>query len=200
MSCRHYPYRPTGAVRKSFDRSRRLREQTSRDGRLFLLLGTVEWGPTRDSLLWFLDEIVKKALPNDATLVVAGGGTETLAQQRRFPAQVEVKGRLDQGQFEDHLARAQAVLVPHRCGFGALTRLADVTCAGVPVIVSKQATYGLSTPPGAIPVEDTPEAWGTAMESVRGLEVTREEYDQWYHRQATTLCDVLCEMMGNDGR
>jgi hypothetical protein len=75
-------------------------------------------------------------------------------------------------------------------GFGALTRITELACAGVPSLVFPHASQALDPPPGARVLEDA--AWGTliggmcqAMDSPATIEP--EAYFDWESRQSRPL-------------
>jgi len=189
VRCSHYPYRPVGHVKEYFEQLRRRRKDV-RPGR-FLLVGTADWGPTRDSIQWFLDEVLRPGIPFGTTVTVVGAGTERLMSVGNPIRGVNCMGRLDDGEFAEQLARAEAILVPHVCGFGALTRLADLTCAGIPIIASRQATYGLAIPPGVRTVDNSANCWHSAMKEVRDQSFGAQDYEEWYRGVEPTLRNAL---------
>jgi hypothetical protein len=81
------------------------------------------------------------------------------------------------------------VLAPQRRGFGALTRMAEMACAGVPVLVSQHAAYALDLPPGVVAVEDEWNAWWAALERMAAGEAVTAagDYAEWDARQPRTL-------------
>ena len=91
------------------------------------------------------------------------------------------------------LARVTAVVGPQHQGFGALTRVPELSCAGVPVLVSRSATYAQDPPPGAVAVDDGWDAWCAAMESISraGQVVAAGDYEAWEAAQARPLPGVL---------
>ncbi len=193
LSGDYYPYRPVGAIRERFERVRQLRSQGSVDRDLFLMLGTVGHESTRDSFRWFLENARAHGLPSHVRLVVAGLFTETLLPAGERVNGVELKGWLGEDDLDALLTRVTAVLVPQRQGFGALTRLPELSCAGVPVVVSRHATYAIDPPPGVESVDDRWDAWWAAMDALSAgvRDVPAGDYAAWDARQARPLATAL---------
>jgi hypothetical protein len=193
-----YPYVPVGEIKEQFEKVREARSRGAAERGLFLLLGTV--GPVirRASSAWFLDNIRDRGLPSGARVVVAGLHTETLLPAGETLPGVEVRGWLEEDALQALLARVTAVVVPLNQGFGALTRMPELSCAGVPVIVSRNATFAQDPPPGAVVVDDRWDAWCAAMESMRdaGGVVAAGEYEAWEAGQPRPLPGVLKALVG----
>jgi hypothetical protein len=192
----YYPYRPVGAIRERLARVREARSRGSAERGLFLMLGTVGHESTRDSFRWFLKNVRAHGLPSRASVVVAGLYTDKLLPAGERVPGVELKGWLEAEALDTLLTRVAAVLVPQRNGFGALTRLPDLACAGVPVVVSRHATYALDPPPGAESADDRWDAWWQAMDSLStGIrDVPAEAYEAWEARQERPLAAVLATL------
>jgi len=188
-----YPYMPVGEIKERFERVRAQRSRTAIERGLFLLVGTVGPQIRRASFTRFLDHARSRGLPDGMRVVVAGLHTETLLQPgERIPG-VEVRGWLEDDALDALLTRVSGVLVPQHKGFGALTRLPELSCAGVPVLASKSATYAQDPPPGATIVDDDWEAWCAAMESMSRADrvVAAAEYEAWEAGQPRPLPGVL---------
>jgi hypothetical protein len=172
---------------------RRRRQETEQEPGLFLLLGNARYVPTRRSFHWFLQEAGRQGLPPGVRVVAAGLDTDTLdGAAGRFHG-VELLGWASRQTLDDLLCRASAVLVPQRAGFGALTRLPEVSCAGIPVITTPYPAYTMDPPPGVRVADWTWEAWYDAMRdtSASHLAATEDEYAAWEARQERTLRTVL---------
>lgn len=165
LSCWYYPYLPTGEVREHFSRIGRRRDRTRPDESLFILMGTANHAPTRRSLEWFTQHARECGLPKGARVVVFGDKVEDLAGDGPPVAGLDVRGRISNEALSDLLIRATAALVPQRMGFGALTRIPELACAGVPVIMFPHASYALDPPPGVHVLQD--DSWSTLMEGMR---------------------------------
>jgi hypothetical protein len=193
----YYPYVPVGAIRESAARLRRERAQGERTPGLFMMLGTARHKTTRESLSWFIENVTRFGLPQDTRVVVGGARTdELLAAGVSIPG-VELRGWIEQQELDHLLTQVQAVLLPQRAGFGALTRLPELACAGVPAIVSPHPVYALDPPPGLHIVDDSWDNWCQAMELVSQSEtfVSEQEYRDWEEKQANTLRTVVEETL-----
>jgi hypothetical protein len=193
LSGAFYPYLPVGEIKARLEKVRDARARGRIEPGLLLLLGTV--GPVirRGSFGWFLDQARSGGLPDGVRLVVAGMYTETLLPPgERLPG-VQVRGWLEEEALDDLLARAAGVLVPHQRGFGTLTRMPEMSCAGVPVFASRSASYAQDPPPGTTIVDDSWEAWRAAMESTTRDEalVPGRHYENWAAAQPRPLPGVL---------
>jgi len=192
LSGSFYPYLPVGEVKRRLERVREARARGSIDRGLFLLLGTV--GPVirRASFVRFLEN-ARRGLPRGVRLVVAGLYTETLVPPGESHPNVEVRGWLEEDELHALLARVAAVVVPHHQGFGALTRVPELSCAGVPVLVSRNATFAQDSPPGVAIVDDAWDAWCAAMESISRADpaVAAAEYEAWEAGQPRPLPGAL---------
>jgi hypothetical protein len=85
------------------------------------------------------------------------------------------------------------VLVPRQEGFGALTRMPELSCAGVPVLASASVTFAQDPPPGTTIVDDSWDAWRAAMESAvhEGGTTAAADYEAWAASQPRPLAGVL---------
>jgi hypothetical protein len=193
LSGSFYPYLPVGEIKQRWEAVRDARSRSSIEPGLFLLLGTV--GPVirRASFLRFLDHARAHGLPAGVRVVVAGLYTATLFAPGESVPGIEVRGWLEEGALDALLACVAAVVVPQYQGFGALTRLPELSCAGVPVLVSRSATFAQDPPPGATIVEDGWDAWCAAMESVSraGHVVAAADYERWEAGQPRPLPGML---------
>jgi hypothetical protein len=194
----YYPYMPVGEVKDRLERVRATRSRSVIERGLFLLLGTVGPEIRRASFARFLDNARTRGLPAGIRVVVAGLHTETLFQPgERIPG-VEVSGWLDDDALDSMLTRVSAVVVPQHKGFGALTRLPELSCAGVPVVTSENATFAQDPPPGAAVVDDSWDAWCAAMESIaaEARVVAAADYESWEAGQPRPLPRTLKALAG----
>jgi glycosyltransferase involved in cell wall biosynthesis len=165
LSCRFYPYVPRGAVRAQLSRLAARRQQVPPDRNLFLLVGTASHAPTRRSLDWFIRHAAEHGLPRGAHVVVVGNSVQELVPSGLQVSGLEVRGRVPDHELSDLLACAGAALVPQRMGFGALTRISELACAGVPVVAFPHAAYAIDVPPGVHVLND--DSWAALAEAIR---------------------------------
>jgi glycosyltransferase involved in cell wall biosynthesis len=198
LPSRYYPYLPVGTIKRQLEEIRDERANGKIDPNLFLLLGSVGNPPTRQSFSWFVTNAKNNGLAKGIRVIVAGGGTEGLLPPGSVVPGLELRGWLGQAELDQLLVRVNAVLAVQRSGFGALTRVAEMACAGVPVLLSRYAAYALNLPPGVEVVDDTWEAWsGKLVErSRRGGpgESTGEEYRAWEGVQPRPLSAVVARL------
>jgi glycosyltransferase involved in cell wall biosynthesis len=189
MTAEYYPYVPRGEIRNRQMAIRRKREQTRRDTGLFVLVGTAKYGPIRRSCEWFIDNVRREGLPEGFHVVVAGAGTDELLRPGESIEGLEAKGWVEQHEMDDLMARANAVVVPQRFGFGAPTRLAELSCAGVPVIGDRHPTYAIDPPPGFSVVDSSWANWRSRMKQLSNEEdlVPESDYLTWEAAQPTPL-------------
>jgi glycosyltransferase involved in cell wall biosynthesis len=195
LDSRYYPYVPVGAIRQRNEQIRRRRASASFEPGLFILMGSARHYPTRRSLEWFVGSACRHGLPAGVHVITLGHDTNALAARREIPAGLELWGWLGQEELDDLLGRAPAVLIPQKLGFGALTRLPELACAGVPVVTTAYPTYAIDPTPGIHVVEGGWDAWCAAMAQLAREEPPQLEacYQQWEGRQPRTLNDVLSQ-------
>jgi hypothetical protein len=174
MPAHYYPYRPVGAIRQTMLAIRQLRATVAPQPGLFVMLGSANHPTTGAAFRWFLQNATAYGLPAGARVIVCGRTTEGLAATQAHPA-IELRGWVDQDELNGLLAAAQGVLLPQHTGFGGLTRLAELSCAHIPGIVSTHATHAVQPmPPGFVTAEETWSAW---QEGMRQLMQTRSAPD-----------------------
>jgi hypothetical protein len=164
------------------------------------LLGSASYYPTRISFEWFLDNVRRYGLPRGIHVVIAGHETDSLEGAHDLPG-VEVRGWVKQAELDDLLARVGGALVPQQLGFGALTRVPEQSCSGIPQIATPVAVQGLNTPPGVQVVDGDWDAWQAAMcEVAEGIPGPSEtDYRAWEAAQPNTLQRLLESMSQAQG-
>ena len=185
LECGYLPYYPIGEAEECL---RAIRRQRCVERGLFVICG----GSNAQNLIAmqaFLQRLSKQDLPAGSRIAIAGctelpgDWTSHLGECIQFP------GRLPEDEFDSLLARAQAVLVPQTCGFGCMTRVADMLCAGIPVLADALVANGTGEVPGAIFVTDAPGAWSAALnESLNLPEVFPEaDFTAWHQAQRAAV-------------
>jgi hypothetical protein len=170
ISARYYPYRPVGVLADWLARVRAKRAaRGDGDGRrpLFLLLGSAVHGSTASGFAWFLERVRRHGLPEGAELQVVGAGTERLSVDSIGTGRVRARGWLREDELEPLLVAASAAILPQRDGFGAVTRLSELSAAGVPVLTSEHATFAAGPLPGVHAVDDDWASWHEALDRFR---------------------------------
>jgi glycosyltransferase involved in cell wall biosynthesis len=149
LGSEYYPYIPVGTILERHQSIRLQRQIQSQEPGLILLLGSYYHLTTAEGMKWLLDSFSRLEKPNfPIRLVVAGNGTGLLKDKTDLPPWIEIKGWVKQEELDDLIIHAQGVLIPQRLGFGAVTRLSELACSGIPVIVSKHPTRAFEKPPG----------------------------------------------------
>lgn len=186
MPSHYYPYLPVGLLRK---RLHQIRQRRAPRAGLFVLMGCANHATTRRAMQWFAEQARKHGLPNGVRVVAVGEKSETLTTADGL----ELRGWLEQNELDELLAQCQAVLAVQTDGFGALTRLAEMACAGVPVLVSRHPVAALDAPPGLHVINDEWPAWCAALADMRQANacVPQAEYETWAAAQPQPLGDTL---------
>ena len=167
----YYPYRATGEIARYCDEIRALRAGRANGGSTgakvtFLFVGSAGHPPTVASVNWLLEHVTRAPLPDEMELVLAGTGTDRLADGRKLPANVSALGRVSNDHLKELLVRARAVLVPAFSGMGAVTRLAELHRAGLPLLVSSHAMRAIDPLPGVITLNESWPEWVAAMRAL----------------------------------
>ncbi|NLS77599.1 MAG: glycosyltransferase [Chloroflexi bacterium] len=200
MPAHYYPYHPVGDIRRILDQVRVARAETNPEPGLFLMLGSAGHSTTRESFSWFVRCVQQYGLPRGSRVLVAGSGTDRLLPAGVAVEGMEFRGWVQQEELDQRLSTVQAVLVPQIMGFGALTRLPELSYCGIPVIVSRHPTYALDLPPGVEVVEDDWDSWSKAMHhlSKGSASTPHAAYLAWEKKQKNPLEEVLRRASGID--
>lgn len=108
-----------------------------------LMLGTYGNPPTAQAFRHAIKAYAAKK--RQFRLVIVGHGTEKLRKQVHLPTGVILKGQLSDADLQSEIARARVALVHQTSGTGALTRIAELHVAGVPIIATAIAARGYET-------------------------------------------------------
>jgi hypothetical protein len=160
----YLPYYPTAPLKEGLLATRIARETSEKD--IVLILGTASNTPTFDGMLRLLrrsEELVKAAGNLDA--VVIGYGTEAL-KATVGSARVRVLGGVAPEILEHYLRRARVCICCQTGTTGALTRIPELLCAGVPIL----ATYGAARSYYHLPGVHVAESQDELFEMLRTLE------------------------------
>lgn len=182
----YLPYYPVG---ESEDGLRAVRRQRRPEAGLFVICG----GGNDQNLLGLqalLRHLRKEDIPAGARIVIVGLQVLPKALTVHLEEKIEFRGRLPEGEFSDLLAKAHAVLIPQTCGFGCITRVADMLCAGIPVVAGAILANGIGQVPGVRFVADTPGAWASALSAEMAQAPTvypEAEYQAWQQAQRLTV-------------
>ena len=156
------------------------------------MLGSAVHHTTGASMRWLLEQFRRQGIPKGLRVVVVGRGTEDLLSSRAVPPQIYLRGCVEQEELERLLLQAEMVLAPQDRGFGALTKLSELSCAGIPVLTSEHALHALDPPPGVYAMDGRCESWIDAMQDLRGFApATIDEYEAWHAAQDSTLAAAI---------
>lgn len=193
FSTQYYPYLPVSKIRERLLEIRQARLNEPPDRKLFLMVGSIFHKPTGNGFRWLLDNIKQEGLPDGLTIVVGGKGGETIASEYNSIPGLKIKGSIDQDEFDSLLKRAAAMLIPQQSGFGSLTRIPEMACAGVPIITTDFATSTLNTPPGVRIVSNDWASWKSALLEIseQPIKSNFDEYQAWQSSQPRPIKAVI---------
>lgn len=109
------------------------------------LTGSMDWRPTQQGLLWFVDRVLP-LLPQsvgDVKIQVRVAGRMTPALERRlaaYPGLTAIANPLD---IREELSRAQVIAIPVLASSGSRLRLLEGWAAGRPVVTTPSGAFGL---------------------------------------------------------
>jgi polysaccharide biosynthesis protein PslH len=133
---------PVHVVPNGVDAAHYLRPTRPIAGRL-LYNGALSYGPNRDAVYWFVEEIlpkVRESVP-EAQLIVTGRVPDDCRELAQNPG-VCLTGYLDD--IRTALAEASVCVVPLRAGGGTRLKILEAWAAGVPVVSTPIGAAGLA--------------------------------------------------------
>lgn len=186
LEAEHYPYLPVGAIRTRLEAIRHARLQAEQEPGLFLLLGSAMHGTTHHAFERFLEQARSHGLPTGIRLVLAGADTDTL--DLRGTSGIEALGWVSQPDLDRLLSLARAVVVPQFSGFGSVTRLVELSCAGVPSLTPAHPTWAIEVPPGVNVLGNAWPEWHDMLHDLaRSPRQTAWDYPAWEATQPHSL-------------
>ena len=195
LSSEYYSYIPVGKILERQQSIRLQRQARSQEPGLLLLLGSYYHLTTAEGMVWLLEGLGRLINPNfPLRLVVAGNGTQHLKEKISSMDWIEIKGWIAQEELDELFVRVQGVLIPQRLGFGVVTRLSELACAGIPMVVSEHPTRAFENPPGLSVAGESIEDWIVAIERLARGKITgasAAEYAEWVSRQPNGLIPTL---------
>jgi len=159
----YMPYYAAGEAAAELDATKRRRQAAERQPGLFIVNGG-NIDQNRLSLDRLVRRLSQEKLPAGARIVVVGTDKPPDSWQDALVPQVEFKGFLPQDEYEQLLVKASGVLVPQVCGFGCLTRIIEMSAAGIPVIADAMAADATGEVPGVRYIGENG-SWGDALQS-----------------------------------
>jgi hypothetical protein len=193
LECQYYPYLPVGPIRENLYATRQRRGKRSVEPGLIVLLGSAQHGVTGESMKWFARAAMECGLPAGVRVVAVGGDTDKLLPSEAPVPGLELRGWLQQVELDALLAGAAAAVIPQRLGFGALTRLPELACAGIPVITFSHPSHALNPPPGLRTVAQDWTELCAAMKDTLGpaVAVDKDAYERWETEQPRPMAAAL---------
>ena len=186
MSAGYYPYLPAGQIGERWRSIRVQRSRTRCERGLFLMLGSAMHASTRYAFEHFIAQIRTTILPTGIRIVLVGSGTEHIDITGLNG--IETRGWTEQNELDHLLVAAQGILAPQLHGFGAVSRIADLACAGIPTLTGRHAAWAINIPPGVQLVDDSWPTWLRAMEQISTQSPEVTGYDEWERTQPQPLC------------
>jgi hypothetical protein len=88
---------------------------------------------------------------------------------------------------------AACMLIPHISGFGAVNRIPEMACCGIPCITTEHASAAMNIPPGVRIVQESWVSWEEAMIEIspQPLSNSLEDYEKWENDQPKPLKQVI---------
>jgi len=194
-NAKYYPYLPVGEIKDWLLNIRTQRTKGAIVKGLFVYIGTISYGPTLVGIKWLLSKIREEGLPEGCQIIIAGNGGKNLIDEYGSISNIQIFDRLEQSEMENLLIKAQAVLVPQFAGFGSVTRITEMACAGIPVLASEHSVSAMDVPPGVVGL---PQQWSDWKEAILKLEARKNDeytnigdsYDVWEHGQTNPFFNL----------
>jgi hypothetical protein len=199
LESEYHPYLPLGEIRARLDAISRARAERRPDPGLFLVLGSAMHATTRRAMERIVEQVARHGLPDGVRLVLAGASTEKLPGARA--AGIEALGWMEQERLDHLLVAASGALVPQFTGFGAVTRIVELSCAGLPVLTGRHPTFAIDLPPEVRVVGPEWADWREAIEDLSRSTPRRPQgdYDAWEAGQPRALRACMAPWL-DDGR
>ena len=143
------------------------KEWLSVEGRnIMLYLGTMEWYPNVQGILWFIDEampLIKKRHP-DVSLYIAGFGKPFDELLSHIAEREDIKYLGQQDDERDLLKKSKVYIVPLWIAAGARVKILTAWAAGIPIVSTTIGAEGLEYTPGEnIIVTDDPASFADGV-------------------------------------
>jgi glycosyltransferase involved in cell wall biosynthesis len=122
---------------------------TFRDPNRILFLGSLDWRPNVDGLLFFLDEVwpqIQCKRPSILLDIVGRAPVSRLARRIRYESNVNLY--YDVSSVQPFLSRAGCMVVPLRIGGGSRLKILEAASSGLPVISTPVGAEGLAMDAG----------------------------------------------------
>ena len=147
MHTLYFPYYPPQSIEGRMKKVRKARENTLKKNILFI--GTVYNVPTGEGLISLIEAWDKYQLYKTGHhLYIAGFGTENYIKYSKDIEGIEFIGSIDDKQLDLLLSEIAALIIYQKTGSGALTKIAEMLIAGVPILANTHAIRSYYNLPG----------------------------------------------------
>jgi len=160
----YFPYYPVESTRDRLLEIRKARSSTVKKD--VIVMGTYANAPTRLGTMRVIDAWKKGLCDSGDNLLVAGFGMEALKELQGEG--VEVLGTLTNEELDERLTKVKGCLCYQEDGSGALTRIAEMLIAGVPVLANSQAARSYYNSAGMVEFPDLGELKSAVATLERG--------------------------------
>lgn len=149
-------------------------------------LGRMDWGPNKDGLKWFLDEVWPEVITKreDIELYIAGSGDSSWLESYKELSQTHFLGRVES--VEDTYALMDLSITPIFYGSGTRIKVIESVANGVPLISSKMGVQGSGLQEGDFLHVETAHEWAQALINLKG-----EELNLLAHHSSNRLRPLL---------
>ena len=138
ISTLYIPYYPVEPIFRRLTDIRESRRNTEKDG--VLMIGSTKNLPTCEGMHGVASFWEHKRLDRlHGKLIIGGYKSETYFDASLYPQSVDFRGTLKNDALDDILKNIKVSLCFQKSGSGALTRIAEMLIAGVPVLANTQA-------------------------------------------------------------
>jgi glycosyltransferase involved in cell wall biosynthesis len=123
-----------------------------------VFLGSMDWMPNIDAMLWFCREIFPglKERFGDLTLSIVGRNPTAEIRQLAKTSGIEITGTVDD--VKPYMGASEVMIVPLRVGGGTRVKIFEGMAAGLPIVSTRIGAEGLPVRDGEnIFLADTPE-------------------------------------------
>ncbi|PKO18219.1 MAG: hypothetical protein CVU39_01920 [Chloroflexi bacterium HGW-Chloroflexi-10] len=194
----YYPYFPVGEIKNEMENVKTMRSSQVIQNGIFLLMGSFNHQPTREGIRWFLENLIPRIemLKGLKNIYIAGSGTENIHKMfPDLPEKIKCLGWIEQKEFLNLLTNCTGIIIPHHQGFGAITRISEFACAGIPIVSSKHPTEAIDIPPGVIFAENSWNDWEEKLSRIlnNSLELKSQAklYHQWEETQQEKQIEIF---------
>lgn len=153
----------------------------SRDPRLILFLGALDWRPNLDAVKVLLETLfpaVRQEVPDARLCIVGRHPSPELSARIQAISGVELHA--DVADVRPYLAKAGVMAVPLRIGGGSRLKILEALACGLPVISTRIGAEGLCLSPGKDfdQVESIAEMTGPLIQALRNPERVQSMAEQ----------------------